>query len=200
MQRTSCTNLIYAKFEEISFTFTSFFLREGCLSSSSRLERFAVNIGSATDLSVLRWRIFTFFHFCKNKTSILCKNKAEVWTYLSVRQSISSTFGNLLSITFAAAMIFSSISSTFIPVWPIRAVLKEEKDNLYMWANKFISSCLFSLGIPRNAKSPVICNFLNVHKGWMAIAEIFCDNRIDSRVFIFPYLDMQLLRYITKHY
>lgn len=99
---------------------------------------------------------------------------------LFVCKAISSTFGNLLSITFAAAMIFSSISSTFIPVWPIRAVLKEEKDNLYMWANKFISSCLFSLGIPRNAKSPVICNYLNVHKGWMAIAEIFCDNRIDS--------------------
>lgn len=85
--KTKCTDLIDAKSEEILVTFTSFFLRDGCLSSSSRLEIFAVNIGSATDLSVLRWRIFTFFHFCKNKTSIWYKNKAKVWSYLSVMQS-----------------------------------------------------------------------------------------------------------------
>lgn len=124
---TKCADIIYAKFEEILVTFTSFFLRDGCLSSSSRLEISAVNIGSATDLSVLRWRIFTFFHFCKNKPSILGENKAEVWTYLSVMQSISSTFGNLSPITFAAAMIFSSISSTFIPVWPMRIVLEKKQ-------------------------------------------------------------------------
>lgn len=155
-------------------TFTSFFLRDGSLSSSSRLEIFAVNIGSATDLSVLRWRIFTFFHFCKDKTSLWCKNKAEVWTYLSVMQSINSTFGSFSPITFAAAMIFSSISSTFIPVWPMRVVLKEEPNNNYIWPNKLISSYLFSLGISRNVKNPLICNY---HKGGMATAEIFCDNR-----------------------
>lgn len=196
--RTKCINLIYVKFEEILVTCTPFFLREGSLSSSSRLEIFAVNIGSATDLSVLRWTIFTFFHFCKNKTSLLCKNKAEVWTYLSVMQSISSTFGNLLSITFAAAMIFSIISSTFIPVWPMRVVLKEEINNNSIWAKKLISSYLFSLGIPKNAKSPLICNY---HKGGMAIAKIFCGNiRRDSPVFIFLYLDMQLPSDITKHF
>lgn len=187
-------------FEEILVTFTSFFLRGGSLSSSSRLEIFAVNIGSATDLSVLRWIIFTFFHFCKNKTSLLCKNKAEVWTYLSVMQPISSgTFGNLLSITFAAAMIFSSISSTFIPVWPMRDVLKEEmNNNNSIWVNKLISSYLFSLGILKNAKSPLICDY---YKGGMAIAEIFCGNiRRDSPVFIFLYLDRQLLSDITKHF
>lgn len=51
---TKCADIIYARFKEILVTFTSFFLRDGCLSSSSRLEISAVNIGSATDLSVLR--------------------------------------------------------------------------------------------------------------------------------------------------
>lgn len=140
---TKCADIIYAMFEEILVTFTSFFLRDGCLSSSSRLEISAVNIGSATDLSVLRWRIFTFFHFCKNKTSIFCENKAGVWTYLSVMQSTSSTFGNLSPITFAAAMIFSSISSTFIPVWPMRIVLeKKQIIIIYGQTNLFQVTCL----------------------------------------------------------
>lgn len=57
----------------------------------------------------------------------------------------------------------------------MRVVLKEEKDNIYMWANKLISSYLFSLGIRRNAKNSFVCNYPNVHKGWMATTEIFCD-------------------------
>lgn len=152
-QRTSCSNLVLWKVWQVFFTFTSFFLRDGWLSSSSKLEIFAVKIGSATDLSVLRWRIFTFFQFCNNnKTSILCKNnQSELWTHLVLMQSISSTLGNLLAITSAAAMILSSISSAFIPVWPIRAVLKEMKSKIDLWANKHTSRYLFS-GILKEKK------------------------------------------------
>lgn len=167
-----------------SFTFTSFFWRDGCLSSSSKLEILAVKIGSATDFSVLRWRIFTFFHFCNNKTSILCKNKAKLRTTLGLTQSLSSTFGSFFAITLAAAITLSRISSAFIPVWPIRAVLKEMNSSIYMWANTHTSS---SLGALR-------CNYLNFHKRWLSIAELSC-NSSQNR---FTSINFSILGYATS--